>query len=474
MLFKYGFNDRELDHPAGRVLGGSSAINGMAYTPPSPAGIDAWAQLGNPRWNWQSLRPYLRKSHTLNLPQSDSSTGERENYSSHGPIEVVFPALNDEKSFPLANAWKEAFRAQGYEHSIDAFPENRTIGTRDYMATINPVSGHHSSGDSEYGRLAAQRANVIIITSATVHRIIFSSSSDTLVATGAEFERYGATMKIQATKEVILAAGAFNTPKLLELSGIGGADRLDHLGIKPLIDQPAVGENLQNHLTSMVTVPLKTHPDIDGISPGVKGVAFARLDPEEQTNLFWGGPKPTSPSDWVIRSLLHSRDEASAVFLMAVIPGNMVILGVIASFPFSRGHCHIKSADPNDMSTIDGQYFSHDLDIEILARHVQTLHHLTKDPALQEFLQPSTALTDLETIKTQLREETASSCHHGCGTAAMLPQEAGGVVDQDLKVYGTKNLRIVDASIFPLITNANPITTVYAVAERAADIIRSK
>lgn len=222
----------------------------------------------------------------------------------------------------------------------------------------------------------------------------------------------------------------------------------------------------------MFPVPLKPHPDLDGMSLGFKGVTFARLDPGKQSKLLSESPKPISPSDRVIQALLRSSDEASAVLLMTVIPGNMVILGVISSFPFSRGNCHIESTDPNDMPTIDTRYFSHDLDIEILARHVQSLHHLTTDPALQPFLYPSTSLMDLETIKAHLREATASSCHHGCGTAAMLPREAGGVVDQDLKVFGTENLRVVDVSIFPLITCANPVATVYAVAERAADIIR--
>lgn len=221
-MFKYGFNDRVPDHPAGKLLGGSSAINGAVFTPLTRAGIDAWAQLGNSKWDWESLRPCLQRSYTLHAPESSRQLSENGNDPADGPIQVVFPALDDKKSNALCQAWKEAFRSQGYDYSTDILAEKKTIGTRDYMATIDPTSGLRSSADNEYGRLASQRPNVRIITGATVHRIHFvsasnTSSSNTKLATGAEFSHDGAIMNIYANKEVILAAGVFHTPKLLEL-----------------------------------------------------------------------------------------------------------------------------------------------------------------------------------------------------------------------------------------------------------------
>jgi choline dehydrogenase-like flavoprotein len=377
--------------------------------------------------------------------------------------------LADERSAPLVEAWKDALKSWGYEHSLDIIGEERTIGTRDYTATIDPIEGLRSSADNAYGLVAAKRANVRIIPEATVRRILFSSDSDTITATGVEFLYRGEMVSIRASKEVILAAGAFHTPKILELSGIGSQERLNRLGIPVVIDQPGVGENLQNHVMSMFPVPLKPRPDLEDMTLGFKGVAFVRLDRDDQEALL-ACTETASQPDQVIQSILSRPDEASAVLLMTVIPDNYVILGVISSFPFSRGSCHITSSNPDEMPSIDMQVLSHDLDIEFLARHTQNLHRLTSSPALAPFLQPS-AVPELEELKKLLREAAALSCHHCCGTTAMLPREVGGVVDQKLRVYGTVNLRVVDASIFPLITHANPIATVYAVAERAADII---
>ncbi|KAJ5383626.1 hypothetical protein N7517_001537 [Penicillium concentricum] len=212
--------------------------------------------------------------------------------------------------------------------------------------------------------------------------------------------------------------------------------------------------------------------DLEGISLGFKGLTFASLGEEEQNMLFAGRFESVGSSKQVMKPLLRNPDEASAVIFMAVTPESMVILGAISSVPFSRGSSHITSADPSEMPTIDTRCFSDNLDIEILARHVQSLHRLTAAPAVQPFVQSSVGPKDPETIRKQLREAAAVTCDHGCGIAAMLPREPGSGVDQDLKVYGTENLQVVDANIFPLITNANPIATVYAVAEWAADIIR--
>ncbi|KAJ6069787.1 hypothetical protein N7499_011674 [Penicillium canescens] len=469
-----GLNGREQNHPAGKVLGGSSAINGLAFVPPSPAGIDAWGKLGNPNWNWETLRPYLQRSYTLTQPEPLLSPTQTSKNNAQGPIQVIYPAAGDKQAIPLTRAWTEAFESEDYKPTDDFLAEERTTSTRDFTATVDPVSGFRSSADSTYGVIASKRPNVNIITETTVRRIIFASGAGKVRATGVEVLHGVQGITIQAKKEVVLAAGALQTPKVLELSGIGNKDRLAHLEIPLVIDQPGVGENLQNHVMSLIPVSLKPHPGIAGVSPGFKGLAFVHIDQDEQKNLFAELGDQSSPTSQIIESILSSPDEASAMLFLVVKSGTTALLGAIPSFPLSRGNIHIASSDLNDMPVIDARFFHNELDLEILARHVQHLLRLTSAPALESFFEASTEVPDLAEIKDMLREETALSAHHVCGTAAMLPREVGGVVDQELKVYGTENLRIVDASVFPLIPHANPIATVYAVAERAADIIRGK
>lgn len=385
-----------------------------------------------------------------------------------------------------------------------------------------------------YGLPALQRPNFHLITGATAQKILFDKIAGSCTATGVQVNIQGQLKVFNARQEVIVAAGAFNTPKLLELSGIGSKELLTKYNIPIIINNPGVGENMQDHLGSGVSFEVA-----DGImtgdplvrqepealqeaqqlyadhkagpftSGGVLSHAFMPvpgLDHSDGQKQLKGLMDKYSPKQEdaeyfdSVRSLTENPNEASSAWLIfqaqanlhnpksilggqsaQVLPENFATLGCLQCHPFSRGSTHISSADPNVAPDIDPRYFSNPLDLEIMARHLQALETLRNTPELGRIFKPDGKrnhadayhINDLDTAKKYL-VDTVNTSYHTCGTAVMLPRAKGGVVDEKLIVYGTSNLRIVDASIFPLIPRGNIQSTVYAVAERAADIIKGR
>lgn len=389
---------------------------------------------------------------------------------------------------------------------------------------MDPESKIRSYAGNAFG--IQQKPNVQIVTEAQVQKILLSGPrSDSLRATGVQVLVGGKSQEFTAGKEIILAAGVFNTPKLLEVSGVGGKDVLEQYNIPVLVDLPGVGENLQDHLMTGLSYEV-----VDGV---VTGDPLLRQEPEAMATaqkLYFehkAGPftmggmqshafmstqdavevlktavgKPRRPEEQeqfdILRGILEKPDATSGAWLMFLAqanlheggssfvgsklhPENFASLGCIQSHPFSRGSSHITSSDPSAPPAIDPRYFSHPADLEIFARHVRDLDsRLRPTEPLAKYFKPDGKrnhpdafhVQDLEVAK-KYTLDTATSAYHQCGTAAMLPREKGGVVSSDLIVYGTENLRVVDASIFPLIPRGNIMSSVYAVAEKAADIIR--
>lgn len=231
-------------------MGGSSALNAEIFVAPGKVEIDAWGKLGNPGWDWASLSPYYRKFHTLNLPTDDNREHLGIDWSDEsirgvsGPIQASFPFGTED---PLSNAWIQTFKNMGCAISVDPF-SGEAVGGYSNASTIDPTTKTRSYAASAYYAPASGRPNLKVLTRATVNRVILEKrEGKDVLATGVSFLKAGQSNEVKATKEVIVASGAFQSPKILELSGIGNPDLLKSLGIPVFVDNPNVGENLQDH-----------------------------------------------------------------------------------------------------------------------------------------------------------------------------------------------------------------------------------
>ncbi|ETS78728.1 hypothetical protein PFICI_08581 [Pestalotiopsis fici W106-1] len=526
-----GLHNRRLAQPLGKTLGGSSAINLGMVIYPSKSGFDSWEKSGNPGWGWDTMESYFRKFHTFTEPQPklkkefmlDFLNG---NHGRDGPIQISY---GSEEGFPpFCAAWPQTWANLG--KAIDSDPiAGVSIGAFNNAATLHPVTRERShAGSTYYAERAAQRPNLRVVTEALVEKLLLTeqtstSSTNKIKATGVSFTgKDGKRRQITAKREVILAAGAVKTPQLLEVSGIGNRDLLESHGIACLLDNPNVGENLQDHgyvpfgwevqdpMTSgdQMRDPEVVKMCIDAfqaaragpLSVNALASSFFPLQNPDLTPVAVGplleelGQANAQPS--VLREQICTPGDCSAQFTVVPFhanpypgddvqkvygfgtPGFYASVVAVLNHPFSRGSVHIKSADISTPPALDPNAMSHPLDLELHARHVLVLEKICDTEPLRGLWKEDgkrlhnngQRVETLEQAKEAVKH-TYTPHYHLCGTAAMLPREQGGVVGSDLRVYGVDGLRIVDASIFPLIPRGNIQSSVFAVAERAADIL---
>lgn len=505
--------------------------------------------MGNHGWDWDQVRPFFRKFYTLAQPEDklrehvginwidDNVTG------AGGPIKASF---TDSPENPLSKAWMETFRKVGGDLTADPF-SGRSTGAFSCPASVDPETKTRSYSASAYYAPAADRPNLHVVTGANARNIVLEQDPGngfTLTARGVIFaDKDGAAQQVNARRDVILAAGVFQTPKLLELSGIGNKSLLQKLGIDCKVDNPGVGENLQDHMMTGVSFEVaegimtgdclvrqesglldavmkmyQEHQAGPLASAALTNYAFTpllaatieKIEPGAQEGLKQAIKKIQGNGDLLssgsqraaaeyVAELLHDGSESTGAFFalpvqvnlhngprqigMTTNPveGNYLSMGAALIHPLSRGNSHIVSADPATPPTIDPRYLSHPFDIDLYARHLMTIEALAQTEPLASVLKangrraqpgPNGAKVDtVERAKEYIRA-TAISNNHPVGTCCMAPRGKGGVVDAELRVYGVEGLRVVDSSIMPLITQANTQTTVYAVAEKAADLIK--
>ncbi|MCJ1441034.1 MAG: hypothetical protein MMC23_001520 [Stictis urceolatum] len=532
-VFQTAYGGRQISQTRGKGLGGSSAINMNMAVMPSKPSLDAWEQLGNPGWGFESLSPYLTKFQTLREPPPEAQQELGLDYlqkdqlgRGSGPIQLSY-GRNHSK---LNKAWTATFDKLGYKCKTDP------ITGLHYGAYNTPVSVDPSTESRSYAANAylndrvTSRPNLRIITEARVEAVLLEEAGNAeKVATGIRFVAKTGKRKSVRSTETILSAGVFQSPQLLELSGIGNPSILNTNGIEPFVNLPGVGENLQDH--PIVGVSFESNePTLDSLrdpetlnaavseyqssksgplASSPYNVAYmpcmALLDsdsPSDLTSLLDKHTRtPTSPPQKRQQALLQptildpSRSSieymalpfqltpeispAASSLSPAAKAADYITLFAALSHPFSRGTVHISSPSPTAPPSIDPCYFSHPLDLELEARHLSWLETLVKTEPLASMLKPNGRripegidLGDLAQARGCLRN--GFTTYHPCGTCAMMPRVMGGVVDERLRVYGVRGLRVVDASVFPLIPRGNIMSVVYAVAERAADLIKEE
>lgn len=495
---------------------------------PSRKIIDSWGALGNAGWSFDELAPYFKKYSTVHTPgpmaKEITGLGEYhdESLSGNGPVHVSF----SEEYLPnVHGAWMKSFENLGWKCTSDP-RTGKCTGAFQNPANIDPATKTRSyAATAYYGAEARARKNLVVLTEAVVSKVTTEKKGGDVVATGIVLQTKDGEKTVSAQREVILAAGTLQSPKILELSGIGGQELLEKHGIPVVIDNAGVGEHLQDHAIACQSFEVaEGTPSADvmrdpslinlfmgmyattngsgpmGMSPSINAylplVDKAGVVSAEAKKVLLDSYLKQGPEDDCIRSIVEASDEPTgqyvyfpfqadfpsepesmADYLRPDHPDNYITLAVLLNHPLSRGSVHITSPDVNVKPEWDPKYMSHPLDLEILARHVQFAEKVAGTAPFSDALKaggkrlPGIDADDLERAKEIVRKNTIS-LFHVTSSLAMLPREQGGVVDERLLVHGTKNLRVVDASVFPLQPLGTIQATVYAVAERAADFIK--
>jgi len=461
-------NGRRLEAARGKVLGGSSSINVMAYTRGNRGDYDRWAQKGAHGWSYADVLPYFRRCESW-------QGGENAWRGGSGPLGTEWARTRD----PLFDAWIEAGKASGYSHTEDYNgAQQEGFGRSQY--TIR--NGRRCSSARAFLRPALKRRNLTVATRAYATRVLLQGTR----ATGVEYVRNGMTIRATADREVILSGGTFNSPHLLMLSGIGPARHLAGTGIKPVVDLP-VGRNLQDHLAAIIfwSRPENASRFRDNMRFDRMALGMIRA------YLFGSGPATVVPGG--LHGFIKTRPELAVPnieFMFRGLPSHahMWFPGIKAPYvdgfgirptllhPDSRGEILLRSADPRDPMRIVYNFFTAPDDLPTLREGFRRGREVGNQKPLDPYRGVETApganvKTDAE-IDAYIRK-TAQTAHHPCGTCAMgLGPDA--VVDPELRVRGVEGLRVVDASAMPDIVSAHINACVLMIGEKASDMIRGK
>ncbi len=462
-------NGRAVECARGKVIGGSSAINAMAYVRGNRADYDQWAASGLPTWSYAHCLPYFRKQESWERGASTYRGGE-------GPLTTRFSTYRD----PLTDATKQAVVAAGMPLTDD-FNGAQQEGFGNSQYTIR--DGRRCSCAVAYLYPALRRRNLRVETHALASRVLFEGNR----AVGVEIIRRGRVRMLRADREVILAGGVINSPQLLMLSGIGDPAELDPQQIPVRVALKGIGKNLQDHLSVLVVFarkepgpfPAKLRYDRllhECAKTYLFGTGFANDLPIGLIGFIKSGPDAKLPDLQMITALAPLNAKPYSPFGKAFPDGWGCRIAALR--PESRGWLKLKSADPTVPLRIHQNFLATDDDWKVLRAGVRLFREIAQQKPFDRFRGPevlpgAAKISDAEI--DALIKATSLDVHHPLGTCRMGPaSDPSSVVDSELRVHGVEALRVVDASVFPGIVGGNINAPVVMVAEKAADLIRGR
>jgi len=461
-----GLNGRTLLYPRGRVLGGSSSINGMIYMRGQREDYDGWAQLAHdPSWRWDAVLPLFKRC-------EDHYRGASEFHGAGGEWRVEPQRLRWE----ILEAFMQACEQSGIPRTHD-FNTGDNFGV-DYFE-VNQRKGLRWNASKAFLRPVAHRPNLTVVTGAHVERLVIEGRR----CTGLTYRQNGATQTVQVAEEVVLAAGAVNTPQLLELSGIGAPDILARFGIAVAHALPGVGANLQDHLQLRSVMKVGNTRTLNTRARSLVGKFLIAAE------YAWrrSGPMSMSPSQLglfarsqpqVDRPDLqyHVQPLSLPKFGDPLHTYDAITASVCNLRPTSRGVIHLASPDPAAPPFIAPNYLATAEDRRVAAASLRLTRRIVAAPALARFapeeVLPGPSLTTDEEL-ARAAGDIGTTIFHPVGTCRMGPAaDPGSVVDSRLRVHGVAGLRIVDASIMPTITSGNTNSPTLMIAEKGCDMMR--
>ncbi|HKX59613.1 MAG TPA: choline dehydrogenase [Steroidobacteraceae bacterium] len=457
-----GLGGRRLHTPRGKVLGGSSSINGLVYVRGNAQDFQRWESEGATGWNYAAVLPYFRRA-------EKRATGGDDYRGDQGPLQTRYGTLAN----PLHAAWLTAGRQAGYAMTSDINGyQQEGFGRLDMTVGED---GRRCSAANAYLRPALHRPNLAVKSAALVTRVLFDGRR----AVGVEYRRGQALHTVQARREVIVSAGPINSPKLLKLSGVGPAAELHEHGIELVADRPGVGENLQDHLEFYFQVactqPVTLYSSMGLIARAMIGARWLlRKDGLGATNHFETGGfirsragVPYPDIQFHFLPLAVTYDGSS----LAHEHGFQAHVGPMRSK--SRGHVRLASADVRDKPKILFNYLSHPDDLEEFRAGLRLTREIFAQKAFDPYrgreIQPGKDVQTDDEIDSFVRSKVESAYHPSCSCKMGRSSDPMAVVDPEGRVYGVEALRVIDSSVMPSITTGNLNAPTIMVAEKMAD-----